>query len=58
MYRAPSFRRASAKGWEPTKPTSIFIPIPQNAALNTWAGCNVTLTFDKKSLRLTGFKLA
>lgn len=28
------------------------------AALNTRAGCNVTLTFDKRALRLAGFKLA
>ena len=28
------------------------------AALGTWAGCESTLTFDKKALRLAGFELA
>lgn len=27
------------------------------AALGTWAGCSSTLTFDKKAIRLQGFKL-
>ena len=27
------------------------------AALGTWAGCSSTLTFDKKAIRLHGFKL-
>lgn len=27
-------------------------------ALGSWAGCESTLTFDKKALRLTGFELA
>jgi predicted nucleic-acid-binding protein len=26
-------------------------------ALGTWAGCESTLTFDKKALRLAGFEL-
>jgi predicted nucleic-acid-binding protein len=26
-------------------------------ALGTWAGCTVTLTFDKKATRLKGFEL-
>jgi predicted nucleic-acid-binding protein len=28
------------------------------AAVNVWAGCQVTLTFDKKALRLAGLELA
>jgi predicted nucleic-acid-binding protein len=27
------------------------------AALGAWAGCDSTLTFDKKALRLAGFEL-
>jgi predicted nucleic-acid-binding protein len=27
-------------------------------ALGAWAGCDSTLTFDKKALRLAGFELA
>ncbi len=28
------------------------------ASLGSWAGCSVTLTFDRKALRMAGFELA